>query len=200
MGRTVSQIALLLVLLVAAWWIYTTQLAHHHSAAQVTQQQQTQSPLVTSAGQHDLRGAPSLTANQVDTILAQHGSPATGTGHIFYEQSIATGINDAWPLAFYGNESRYGLAGVARFSKSIGNLRCIPGTSCVGGYAYFPDWQTGIAAWYSLIENLYMPAPPRGFGATTVERIIPHYAPTADNNNESAYIANVINAVQSWQS
>jgi hypothetical protein len=196
MGKTVSQIALLLVLLVVAWWIYTTQLVHH-PGAQVTQQ--AQSPIVTSAGQHDLRGAPSLTANQVDAILAQHGSPASGTGQIFYDESLATGINDIWPLGFYWHESAMGLAGVARFSKSIGNLRCINGADCVGGYAYFATWQQGIAAWYALMQNLYFPAPPRGFGATTVERIIPHYAPTADNNNESAYIASVVNIVQSWQ-
>jgi hypothetical protein len=88
-----------------------------------------------------------------------------------------------------------GLKGVARFSKSIGNLRCIPTADCVGGYAYFTSWEQGIEAWYSLIKNLYIDT----WHLATVETIIPKYAPTADNNDESAYIASVVNTVQSWQ-
>lgn len=195
--RNIPQICLLIVLIAVAAWLYTTQIAHKPLVT-TTATQNSSSTIIS--GQHDLRGAPTLSAAQVDAILAQHDSPAAGTGYIFYQESVQTGIDDKWPLAFYGHESSYGLAGVARYSKSIGNLRCISGAACVSGYAYFPSWQAGISAWYDLIENLYMPAPPKGFGATTVETIIPHYAPTADHNNEQAYITSVIATVQSWQS
>jgi hypothetical protein len=115
--------------------------------------------------------------------------------------SVKYQIDDIYALSFYRHESSYGTQGVARDSLSIGNLRCVYkgyedlGPWCAGGYTHFPSWQAGIEAWYRLIRNVYVDS----WGCSTVEQIIPHYAPNADNNNEAGYIASVEQSVASWR-
>jgi hypothetical protein len=185
--KTIAELALLCVLLYVGWWFYTTHFTAHQAP--------TTSTISNVAGQHPVTGGPALSASQVDAILAAHDSPATGTGQTFYDLSIQMGINDAYALAFFNHESSYGLAGVARFSHSIGNLRCIATAACVGGYAYFASWQDGITAWYALIRNLYI----NTWKLVTVEQIIPKYAPPDDRNDDAAYIRSVVSTVQAWQ-
>jgi Mannosyl-glycoprotein endo-beta-N-acetylglucosaminidase. len=146
-------------------------------------------------------GGPSLSAAFVNQVLTNAGSPAQGLGDTFYSMSQRYGIDDIYALAFYQHESSFGTAGEARFSLSIGNLRCVSqgyedlGPWCAGGYTHFPSWQAGIEAWYRLIKNVYV----NQWGCSTVESIIPHYAPNADNNNEAAYIASVEQSVDTWR-
>src|SRR5690348_7019059 len=115
MKKTTIELVLLGVLLYAGWWFYTTQFLCQGP------QQNTAQTGTSTTGQHAVTGGPSLSADQVNAILSQAGSPAAGTGQTFYEQSLQTGINDAYALAFFNHESSYGLAGVARLSRSIGN-------------------------------------------------------------------------------
>jgi hypothetical protein len=146
-------------------------------------------------------GGPSLSAAFINQTLTNAGSPAAGQGDVFYSMSIKYGIDDAWALAFYQHESTFGLKGEARSSLSIGNLRCVYkgyedlGPWCADGYAHWPSWQAGIEAWYRLIRNVYVDS----WGLSTVEKIIPHYAPNADHNDESAYIASVESSVAIWR-
>ena len=145
-------------------------------------------------------GGPSLSAAFIDQVLANAGSPASGQGGTFYSASAKYNIDDAWALAFYQHESTFGLKGEARNSLSIGNLRCVYkgyedlGPWCADGY-HWPSWQAGIEAWYRLIRNVYVDS----WGLSTVEKIIPHYAPNADHNDEAAYIASVEQSVASWR-
>lgn len=147
-------------------------------------------------------GGPSLSAARINTILADAGSPAAGTGDDFYNDSAKYQIDDVWAIAFYQHESTFGTRGEARGSLSIGNLRCIYkgyedlGPWCADGYAHFPSWQAGIEAWYRLIRNVYI----NQWGYSTVEAIIPHYAPNSDHNDEAGYISSVEQSVASWRS
>jgi hypothetical protein len=148
--------------------------------------------------QGSILGGPSLSPHFIDTVLSRYGSPAAGNGWALYSLSEQYGVDDAFALAFFWHESNFGENGMARLTHSLGNLRCIDGAACVNMlgdtcqvgqscYAAFPDWPSGFAAWYALIAGpLYV-----GDGRTTVASIIPRYAPAADNNDESAYIANV---------
>jgi hypothetical protein len=148
-----------------------------------------------ATGQHAVTGGPSLSASQVDAILSQYGSPAAGTGQTFYEQSLQTGINDAYALAFFQHESNMGLKGWAVVNRSIGNIRCTAGYSCNGGYRSYGSWEAGVIDWFNLIKNLYI----KTWGLVTVEQIIPKYAPSYDHNDEAGYINAVINTVSSYQ-
>jgi hypothetical protein len=141
-------------------------------------------------------GSPSLSAQQIDTILANAGSPAAGTGAVFVADSLQYGIDDAYPLAFFRHESSFGTSGAATQTLSIGNIVCTAGYSCIGRFRAYPSWAAGITDWYALIKDQYVGR----WGASTVEAIIPHYAPSSDNNDESGYIASVENDVRNWRS
>lgn len=147
-------------------------------------------------------GGPSLSGDYINQVLANAGSPAQGTGNDFYNDSVKYQIDDVYALAFYRHESSYGTAGEAVSSLSIGNLRCVSqgyedlGPWCADGYAHWPSWQSGIEAWYRLIRNVYV----NQWGCSTVESIIPHYAPADDHNDEEAYIASVESSVSNWRS
>ena len=152
---------------------------------------------MTLPGQeHSIQGSPSISAEKINSILCNAGSPACGKGKTLYDEGVAVGINPAYALAFFQHESSFGTAGVARSSRSLSNMRCVNGIPCEGGYAYFASWEQGFQAWYDLINNLYI----NQWHLTTIEQIIPRYAPNADNNDEQGYIKSVVSAVANWQS
>src|SRR5260370_6148478 len=107
-------------------------------------------------------GGPSISAQKVDTILSNAGSPAAGTGQTFYSMSVKYQIDNIDALAFFKHESSFGTTGEAVRSLSIGNLICVSQGYedlhpwCPDGYTHFPSWQAGIEAWYRLIRNVYV--------------------------------------------
>ncbi|HYU73715.1 MAG TPA: hypothetical protein VEL31_13630, partial [Ktedonobacteraceae bacterium] len=154
----------------------------------------------TSTNAHSsVIGKPTISAAFINQVLASYHSPAAGKGQALYDLGVKYGIDPAFALAFFLHESTFGTAGEARTTLSLGNLRCIPNVACVdqdrGGYASFASWEDGFQAWYELIRNYYIAQR----GLTTIEKIIPVYAPTSDNNDEAAYIASLKHALDTWR-
>jgi hypothetical protein len=151
------------------------------------------------AGDYTVQGPPTVTAAFIDQVLAQAGSPAAGSGAALYSLGVTYGIDPIYALAFFHHESTYGTTGEATITRSLGNERCIPDRPCIdqkaGGYALMRSWLDGYDRWYSLIVNLYI----KQWHLTTVEQIIPKYAPSSDGNNEQAYISAVEQDVVTWR-
>ena len=149
-------------------------------------------------GPYAVLGKPTVSADFINRVLATYHSPAAGKGQALYDLGVRYGIDPAFALAFFLHESGFGTAGEATKTLSLGNLRCIPNFACVdqnrGGYAAFSSWEDGFQAWYELIRNYYVAQR----GLTTVDNIIPIYAPTADHNDEAAYIASLKHALDTW--
>jgi hypothetical protein len=143
----------------------------------------------------DVRGTPTLTADFVDRVLAAAHSPAQGTGQALYDLSRQYGIDDAYALAFFEHESQFGTTGMARATHSLGNIRCSTGYQCINGYRAYRSWEAGEQDWYRLIHTLYI----NTWHLTTVEQIIPVYAPASDGNDVAGYIAAIEQAVGYWQ-
>lgn len=143
---------------------------------------------------YSVLGTPTLSPDFINRVLSAHNSPASGKGQTLYNLGVKYGIDPAFALAFFGHESSFGKNGEARSSFSLGNLRCIPTTVCKDNYAWFPTWEAGFEAWYKLIHDLYVNA----WGLTTIDQIIPRYAPPADNNNDDAYIASLKLSLNTW--
>lgn len=147
-------------------------------------------------------GAPTITGAQIEQVLASYNSPAVGHGQEIYDLGLKYGINPAIGLAFFIQESGAGSnpawAGWKEdgtTTRNIGNIICTAGYRCYGRFRDYDTWGQGIEDWYRLISELYVGE----WGRTTVEQIIPKYAPAADNNDESAYIDVVKRLVEGWQ-
>jgi len=154
-------------------------------------------PVVLSSS---VLGRPSLSPLFIDRVLAAYHSPAVGTGQALYDLSRSSGIADEYALAFFLHESTFGTTGVARVTRSLGNIRCSDGYRCLDGYRAYSTWQASYEDWFKLIKYGYLTGQVSGkCPCVTVQQIIPVYAPAVDHNNESAYIAAVLSAVAAWR-
>jgi hypothetical protein len=150
--------------------------------------------IVVQSGPYVVLGKPSLTVNFINEVLSSYHSPAAGKGQALYDLGVQYGIDPAFALAFFMHESSFGTEGEATKSLSLGNLRCIPNFRCEDNFAQFDTWEDGFKAWYELIRNWYVAVR----GLTTVDQIIPVYAPPADNNNDDAYIGSLKHELDTW--
>ena len=163
-------------------------MASQAQAAPAHSQQQTFS--------YSVSGSPTVSVAFINQVLASNQSPAAGKGLALFDDGIKYGIDPVYALAFFMHESSFGRTGVAQYTLSLGNLRCIPLYSCYDGFSAFPSWEAGFEAWYSLIRNVYVDV----WNLSTVEQIIPVYAPASDHNDVAAYISAIESAVDTWRS
>jgi hypothetical protein len=155
----------------------------------------------TPPGEHSVVGAPSVSPEQIDSVLAKYGSPAAGTGRAWVELGQQYGIDPAYALAFFIHESsagtNQGWAGIkpdGTTTHNIGNIICAGYATCFGRFRDYSSWEEGIEDWYRLIQVEYID----GRGAHTIEQIVPIYAPSVENN-VPAYVQAVTNLVNEWQ-
>ena len=153
------------------------------------------SALTPSGAPYDVVGAPSISVAQIERVLQEYGSPAAGKGQALYDLGTRYGIDPAYALAFFVHESGCGTKGVARHTRSLGNIRWTPGFDNYEGYRKYPTWEAGMEDWYKLITRLYIGE----WNLRTVDKIIPVYAPWGDNNNPPAYIKSVKGMVDRWR-
>jgi murein DD-endopeptidase MepM/ murein hydrolase activator NlpD len=152
-------------------------------------------------GDYRLRGPPSLTATQIDNILASYGSPATGSGQAWVDMGRKYNIDPAFAVAFFIHESTAGTnpgwAGIksdGTTTHNVGNIICAGYPTCYGRFRDYGSWEEGIEDWYRLIDVEYI----KGRGTQTVAEIIPIYAPAFENNVQ-LYVTTVEQLVDSWR-
>lgn len=160
------------------------------------------SAAVRPPGDYQLQGPPSLTAAQIDRILESYGSPAAGTGELWYNLGLKYGIDPAFAVAFFIHESSAGTnpawAGIkpgGGTTHNVGNIICAGYPTCYGRFRDYSSWAEGIEDWYRLIDVEYI----KGRGTLTVAEIIPIYAPSFENDVQG-YINSVHQLVDSWRS
>lgn len=154
-------------------------------------------PVVAASanGTYDVRHSPSISVAKIREVLQSYGSPAAGSAEAMYNLGIEYGIDPAYCLAFFIHESTAGTKGVARVTKSVGNIRTTPGYTDYQGFRKYATWEEGIEDWYQLIRDLYI----GGWGLVTVDQILPVYAPTSDGNDVDGYVSTVKKLVDSWR-
>jgi hypothetical protein len=144
---------------------------------------------------YDLVGVPTIDVASVNLVLTSYDSPAQGKGQALYDLGVQYGIDPIYALAFFMHESRFGTTGVAQVTLSLGNIRATPGYDSYDGYRKYQTWEEGFEDWYKLIKAQYVGK----WQLSTVDRIIPVYAPGSDNNDVTAYIASIKQAVDDWR-
>ncbi|HEY9787317.1 MAG TPA: C39 family peptidase [Candidatus Obscuribacterales bacterium] len=147
-------------------------------------------------GDLSIAGPPTISAAQINDILAEAGSPVAGQGEQIYSMCVKAGIDPAIALGFFFAESSAGTDGLAVQTKSWGNIRD-PKT---GGFVSYPSFLDGLQDWLDLMNDLYLaPESKGGFGVSTVDEAIPIYAPSSDGNNPSQYIETMRSRVAGWR-
>jgi hypothetical protein len=148
----------------------------------------------TAPPDYSVSGPPTVNATLINRVLAAYHSPAAGKGQVLYDDGVKYEIDSVFALAFFLHESTFGTAGVALVTHSLGNIRCTPHyPSCFQGYRMYTSWEDSFLDWYNLIRDVYIPS-----GLTTVDQIVPVYAP-ATENDVYAYITAVEHAVDTWR-
>lgn len=156
-----------------------------------------QTPPTPAPANGDLQivGAPSLDARRVDAILAAYGSPLHGHGKDIVALSTRYHLDDAVALAFFVMESRAGTQGEATLTHSFGNLRPMPGEPTMDGYRSYATWHEGASEWFQVLHTLYVDQ----LKLTTVEAIVPVYAPATDYNDPASMIFGIRQLVACWR-
>jgi hypothetical protein len=148
-------------------------------------------------------GPPTITSDFIDRLLSAYGSPAAGSGQALYDLGVQYGIDPVYALAFFLHEDSFGETGIGAANHSLGNIRCSAGYSCQYGFRYYAAWQDGYQDWYSLILNGYVKGHITdsivGHPCSTVDEIVPVYAPSSDHNDVAAYSAAIKHAVETWR-
>jgi hypothetical protein len=151
-----------------------------------------------SGGYYNPIGNPTISVAVFKQFLKECNSPAYGEAETVYKFIVEQGGDPAVSVAFFELESTCGQFGVANTSKGWGNIRYTTGKTVLGNnYLCIPagnngffrgynTWAEGAADWAVLLQ-FYK----NSWGLSTLEQIIPRYAPAADHNNEAAYINGV---------
>jgi hypothetical protein len=208
----VLQVPLVMLSLIVAWWLLTALRQGHDVITQgqevikqgqdaighVLPHQPTllpHPPAIVDTTSLTITGMPSLDTTRVNDILAAYHSPLQGQGKALVALSAQYKIDDAIALAFFVMESRAGTKGEAVHTRSFGNLRPMPGAPAADGYRRYDSWLEGATEWFQLIRTLYI----NTLKLTTVEQIIPIYAPASDNNEPAVIVAGIHQLVSCWR-
>jgi flagellum-specific peptidoglycan hydrolase FlgJ len=140
-------------------------------------------------------GKPTVDVQFINSVLDYYGSPASGKGQTLYDDGVRYGINPAYALAFFLEESSFGTKGVAIVTHALGNIRAKAGEPNYQGYRAYKSWEEGFTDWYRLMAQKYVGT----WHLSTVDQIIPVYAPSADHNDEEQYIHAVKFAIERWR-
>lgn len=141
-----------------------------------------------------IAGGPSLAAPLVDALLTAYDSPLRGEGARIVALSKRYHIDDAVALAFFVMESRAGTQGESVLTHSAGNLRPMPNAPALDGYRSYATWQEGTDEWFKVMRSLYLDT----LKLSTVEDVVPVYAPPWDNNDPASMIAGIRQLVSCW--
>lgn len=120
----------------------------------------------------------SITADQVDAILRDYGSPATGLGATISAYSESKNIDNAYWLYMFIHESTAGNAGIAVYTKSTGNIKCTDG-NCYEGFQVYSDWETGAKRHIDLLAYYR-----DELGDEDILTALERWAPAFENNQD----------------
>jgi hypothetical protein len=163
----------------------------HNGPAYIAPPRPTLPPLTV----YSVVGQPTIDVQFINSVLNYYHSPASGKGQALYDDGVKYDINPAYALAFFLEESTFGTKGIATVTHALGNIRADAGEPQYDGYRLYDTWEEGFADWYQLIANKYVGA----WHLSTVDQIIPVYAPSEDNNNEVQYIHTIKWAIERWR-
>lgn len=147
-----------------------------------------------------LDGQPSLSVTKILAVLTSYHSPAATSAfaNALYDLGVKYGVNPAYALGFFTQESTCGTQGLAVTTMSLGNIRYSQNGSPVSyteyqGFRHYASWHDGAEDWYWLIRTYYL-----NQGIRAIFDITPIYAPSSDHNDPTQYANTVYQLVLQW--
>jgi len=155
-----------------------------------------------------VNGQPSMSFATFERVLRAARSPALGEAQAMYDAIVQFGIEPSFFAAVFNYKSRFGSDPAWPGRKPDGTYTQNPGDLACGAdstwecytlpdstlsYRSYPTWEVGTRDWAAIIENYYF-----GQGWTTVEEIIPEYAPEYDGNDPADFIRRVLTDMAAW--
>lgn len=148
----------------------------------------------TEVPSDDIARSPTITIAEIDRVLESVNSPMIPYSANIYVSGEQYGIDPVFALAFWMKESREASDGsVAAPDHNPGYTEGLGNDPRCGRWACWPTWPDGIAGWFHYMRVFFVDR-----GITTVEDILPIYAPSTENNT-SGYILFVIQHVATWR-
>jgi N-acetyl-anhydromuramyl-L-alanine amidase AmpD len=134
---------------------------------------------------YEVHGPPTISLAEFTSWLTLHGSPAIveRPASEYYGACVKAGIDPNFALAQFWHESQCGTDGIAKVTKSWGNLRNSRGHangSVPGPFAKYDSWLMGLYDWITL----WLTPPYQGLDMKTALTI---YAPASDSNDPISY-------------
>jgi hypothetical protein len=152
-------------------------------------------PVPTKPPSDSIFQHPTITVVEVERVLESVNSPILPYAGDVYAYGIQYGIDPVFALAFWMKESREASDGsVAAVDHNPGYTEGLGSDNRCGRWACWATWPEGIAGWYHYMRVFFID----GLGITTVESILPIYAPSTENNT-TGYIAFVLQKVADWR-
>lgn len=148
---------------------------------------------------YTILAAPRISRRTFAAVLLRAGSPAAGAADDAYDAAVSYGVDPAVLLAVFQHESNYGRAGVARSSRSWGNLRRSPSYPTVDGFARYPTWAAGAADTARLLRVYGKSAIRPGKNTSTVQTFPYVWAPTGDGNAPDRYGDALVRAINAYR-
>jgi hypothetical protein len=164
-----------------------------------------------NAGDYTVTAPNELTPDQINTILAHYGSPASGEGQAIYDLGQRYNIDDAYFLADYMKESSLGKSTLASppYYNPTGMECSDLADSCTGADGNGRNWgawnsrESGFAAWYQQISQRYVSgAIDGGYRLTTIYLIAcgPNGTGMYDGGSGcSGYASDIEHFVDTWR-
>ncbi len=126
---------------------------------------------------------PRIQFTTFEYLLKQAKSPAYPEAQKCWNAIRAHGVDPAFALAQFRQESSYGTAGIAVGNKSWGNIRR------GGVFVSYSSWEAGAEDYAALVSG-YLYAGDSSFN--TARKLPYRYAPSADHNNPANYGRNLV--------
>lgn len=151
-------------------------------------------------GETSIVGPPSINYETVLRVLQlRPASPLIPYAQEIWAESQAANIDVAFALAIWLKESEFGTTGAATTTRNMGNLICEAAdpavrSGCSGRWATYASWPDAIGDWFAYVNRRYV-----AIGLTTVEALLPVYAPPSENDT-ALYIDQVTGWMREWGS
>jgi hypothetical protein len=156
-------------------------------------------PPASAAGGLTFKADPRISQESFAAILQRASSPAAADAPALYAVIASYGLDPAVALAFFQHESSFCLSGACANGNlhNWGMLRrpikAERGAGLVGGFVRYASWEDGARDWCELILFRYV-----NRGLDTVEKVVPVYAPSSDNNAPDSYVNTIRRVVAAW--